>query len=180
MNAQRKPSEVTQERPRDLLWDAFVKICRIDVDLYGRGRFAKEIQPFRAKGVTPEQVYAWTNWWYAKDWRGRRRETPTMRNIRETWLQAFPVVVDEPVADEPDVPPQSSEVNEFERLETLGEELLSKLHKAEVERLCAEARKLLLESDQGKVYRRWETSVLDAHIRRMVGRELAQRQSGQV
>lgn len=81
--------EPPKERPRDELWDALEALTKINVKLYGAARFAKELKPFRALGVTPEQVERFKGWWYLYDWRGQKNQPPTMQNIRECWKQAM-------------------------------------------------------------------------------------------
>lgn len=73
------------ERPRDLLWDAVERLTGIDVKVYGASRFARELKPLRAVPDILVKIELFTAWWYANDWRGLKRQPPTMQNIRECW-----------------------------------------------------------------------------------------------
>lgn len=83
------PPEPPKERPRDLLWDAVEALTKINVKLYGSGRFAKELKAFRGIGATPEQVQEVGRFWYKHDWRGQKNQPPTLQNLREIWNRAL-------------------------------------------------------------------------------------------
>ncbi len=69
---------------------------------------------------------------------------------------------------------QELELGYIEHLERTGEALLGRLKRAELKDLVAREREELLASDRRKIYARWEPDVLDDHLRRLVGRKLAE------
>ncbi len=69
---------------------------------------------------------------------------------------------------------QELELGYLEHLERTGEALLAQLKKSELKELVAREREELLASDRRKIYARWEPDVLDEHLRRLVGRKLAE------
>ncbi len=69
---------------------------------------------------------------------------------------------------------QELELGYLEYLERTGEALLAQLKKSELKELVAREREELLASDRRKIYARWEPDVLDEHLRRLVGRKLAE------
>lgn len=69
---------------------------------------------------------------------------------------------------------QELELGYLEHLERTGEALLAQLKKSELKELVAREREELLASDRRKIYARWEPEVLDEHLRRLVGRKLAE------
>ncbi len=71
---------------------------------------------------------------------------------------------------------QELELGYLEHLERTGEALLAQCKKSELKELVAKEREELLASDRRKVYARWEPEVLEEHLRRLVGRKLAEAQ----
>ncbi|MFQ3581343.1 MAG: plasmid replication initiator TrfA [Chloracidobacterium sp.] len=69
---------------------------------------------------------------------------------------------------------QDLELGYLDHLERTGEALLAQLKKTELKELVAKEREALLASDRRKVYARWEPDMLDEHLRRLVGRKLAE------
>lgn len=39
------------------------------------------------QGVTPENMQAFSSWWYENDWRGKKGQPPVLGQIRDTWGQ---------------------------------------------------------------------------------------------
>ncbi len=75
--------------PQDLLWEKIAEVTGINVELYGRGKFAAQIKPFRELGVTPDDVDRFYSWWTTQDWRGKRGDLPTIAEMRSAWNKAF-------------------------------------------------------------------------------------------
>jgi hypothetical protein len=75
----------------NLYGDLFVavsNVCQLDRAL---PRNAKQIADtakyLAARSVTPDRLAAFTAWWCANDWRGRRGDLPRPGQITEMWLQ---------------------------------------------------------------------------------------------
>jgi hypothetical protein len=68
---------------------------------------------------------------------------------------------------------QELELGYLDYLESTGEELLRKLKKSDLKERIAKERENLFASDKRRIYERWEKDVLDEHLRRLVGRNLA-------
>jgi len=81
-----KPKKQRKARARDLIWDAIIDITKINVEMYGAGRFAKEIISIKKiDGMTPEAIYAFNDWFMLNDWRGKKGQRPTIKNIKDLW-----------------------------------------------------------------------------------------------
>lgn len=178
------------------LRDAFVKILKIDLGLYGHGRLGGQMRPFVELGVTADDLETWEEWYYANDWRGKKGETPTIKIITETYRQAFSPKGKSPRTPKP-VPtapastdaapvlrlpsPTEMSVLELEYLEFVdaaAENILSTIPEVEVQGLIAAERRQLLESANAATYRRWDEDVFIAHCRRLIARRLAEGQVG--
>lgn len=70
------------------LFVAVSNVCQLDRAL---PRNAKQIADaakyLAARSVTPDRLAAFTAWWCANDWRGRRGDLPRPGQITEMWLQ---------------------------------------------------------------------------------------------
>ncbi len=90
------PKEVKVKEPTvkqlesQAMFKALADLCQYDLDLMGdkeRGKLNQAEKKMRDKGYTPDNLKAFSDWWYEFDWRGKQDQSPTLNHIRETWGQ---------------------------------------------------------------------------------------------
>lgn len=179
------------------LRDAFVKILKIDLALYGHGRLGGQMRPFVELGLTADDLETWEEWYYANDWRGKKGETPTIKIITETYRQAFvpkgksprppkpaptPTPVTEGAAPALRLPSATEmsvlELEYLEFVDAAAENILSSMPDSEVAALIKGELSVLLSSEKAATYARWTPEVLDNHCRLLIARRLAQGKVG--
>jgi hypothetical protein len=67
-------------RPRDLLFDAIVKVCNLSPKING-SYIGKTKKALVEMGKTPEDLYAFQEWWYQNDWRGQKGQAPSQNQL---------------------------------------------------------------------------------------------------
>ncbi|HNC47315.1 MAG TPA: hypothetical protein PLU80_24285, partial [Acidobacteriota bacterium] len=101
-------------------------------------------------------------------------------NLLEAENLPLPLVPPTPEPEDPILAAEKAEIEESQRLETLGEELFSRLSEAERTTLVASELETLRKSEHWKVYARMEKNVLHEHISWLVGRKLALQELGRL
>lgn len=79
-----------QESVLDSLFSELVELLKIDVALYTptmKRNYENLIQDLQEAGAEPGDITSYGAWWYENDWRGQRKQPPTLHQVRETWQQ---------------------------------------------------------------------------------------------
>ncbi|MBI4751373.1 MAG: hypothetical protein HY774_23080 [Acidobacteria bacterium] len=101
-------------------------------------------------------------------------------NLLEAESLPVPPAPPTPEPEDPILAAEKAEIEESQRLETLGEELFSRLSEGERISLVASELETLRKSEHWKVYARMEKNVLHEHISWLVGRKLALQELGRL
>lgn len=72
---------------QNLMFGALVKLCMIDAKVK-RGQIARTAKTLLDAGYIPEDIEHFSEWWRAKDFRGKRGEPPTLGQVTDKILQA--------------------------------------------------------------------------------------------
>jgi hypothetical protein len=84
------PKPEKEFSPSQELILAIAEVCTINLRL-ASGRKLKDIEGVAAKfnkaGITPTQVREWGERWYSEDWRARKGQAPTLKNLQDEWEQ---------------------------------------------------------------------------------------------
>lgn len=84
------PKSSPKYSDQELIFGYLAKICKIDLELMSRGQeklLGRESEKFREAGIEPEEIEQFGEWWYKKDWRGKRGQSPTLSQVSECWGQ---------------------------------------------------------------------------------------------
>lgn len=92
----RTPPPMAQKLKRSESWELFchtlADVCKIDFEA-NQGRIRKTASPLWRKGdgYRPEDLRAFEWWWRKNDWRGKKGETPRLRDVTECIRAAIEV-----------------------------------------------------------------------------------------